>query len=72
MAKTVTATYSGEELNVTFSGFAHYDKDTGQSWVDDIRIEGITILGETLLTSKLTEKLEAVILSLADDLEEWQ
>lgn len=62
-----TATYSGEELVVTFSGRIE-DHQEGAILVD-LEVTEITLLGHALDFATLSEPLQASILALADDLE---
>lgn len=61
------ATYSGEELNVIFSGTI--EKHPEGDIVTDIEVHQVTLLGVLLTFRNLSETLQARIIALADDLE---
>lgn len=62
-----TATYSGEELEVIFSG--NIEKHPEGDIVTDIEVHQVTLLGVLLIFRNMSEGLQAKILALADDLE---
>lgn len=64
----VSATYEGDHLTVTFTGWQVNDSH-GQGSIDDIDVDAITIMGHDLPYGSWPKGMAKDLLDLADDLE---
>jgi hypothetical protein len=65
----VTATYSGDDLQIVFSGVDSYGDDGSLGNIEDIAIESATLCGVELDLKTLPGDLILAMMDCADNLE---
>lgn len=63
------AIFRGEQLEARFGG--DLCRDDSQDWIENIRLLSVSILGEEVPIEIFPEKVQKLILELADNIDEW-